>query len=421
MGKPYRNADHTEKLLTDDLDQTATLLYAEMDGQIVGTVRINWGSDRAVINAFHEAFSLEMFRDIPNSALSFCSRLMVNGRLRRSPLAANLSIKSYQLGRERGVKLNFSHTAPKVAPLFQHMGFRKYKDEIEDEEVGRQIPLVLLLEDVEHLKAMGSPFLTEATQYKNSPAIRYWFEKQFGNRHCPNNNNSGMENKKMTSTVTGSPELSRLQKTVNQVIQEFPQNEVCRRVDKNDFTIADYQKVLRMIFNQTHEAPVTFALAGVNCPPRLQTAREYLLHHANEEKSHWQWVVSALSKTGYQDTDFQSQPPLAACQNFVAFNYYVALKMPVARLAVAAVLEGIGAQYGRDYSKKICRLLQLSPEQAQFYVGHAETDRQHIVDIWRVIGECDLTTDEWQWMEHAAQTAGRLYRAMYDEALNQQC
>ena len=214
---------------------------------------------------------------------------------------------------------------------------------------------------------------------------------------------------------------SKFKTTVDQIIEAFPNNEVCRKLDRKDFTLTDYHKVLRMIFNQTHDAPLTFALAGVNCPPRLEIAREYLLHHANEEKLHWQWVLNDLNKTGYRThnpEDLQSLPPLPACQNYVAFNYYVAMKMPVARLAIAAVLEGIGAQYGGDYARKTCQLLQLKPDQAQFYIGHGDSDRAHIVDIWRTIDECDLTSDEWQWMIQAAQTAGTLYRAMYDEALN---
>lgn len=40
-------------------------------------------------------------------------------------------------------------------------------------------------------------------------------------------------------------------------------------------------------------------LAGSYCPPALHILREYLLQHANEEKSHWEWVISDLKNTGY--------------------------------------------------------------------------------------------------------------------------
>jgi len=128
--------------------------------------------------------------------------------------------------------------------------------------------------------------------------------------------------------------------------------------------------------------------------------------------------LNDLQNTGYAKEDVRSSLPLPACQNYVAFNYYVALKMPIARLAIATVLEGIGASYGAQYARKTCELLQLKPEQAQFYFGHGDTDVGHVADIWRVIDACELNEEEMRWMCHAAKTAGTLYRQMYDEALN---
>jgi|SRR5215831_2250319 len=220
----------------------------------------------------------------------------------------------------------------------------------------------------------------------------------------------------MTSTQTAS-RLAQLKQTVELAIEKFPDNKVCRKVDAGDFDLTDYQKVLRMIFHQVREGPFTFALAGVHCPGHLGTAREYLLQHADEEKTHWRWVMNDLNKTGYQGGPIESSFPLPACQDYVSFNYYVAMKMPLARLAVAMVLEGIGARFGSEYAAKICELLSLTPQQTQFYAGHGNTDREHIIDLWRVIEGCKLSDDEWQWLIHAAETAGRMYRRMYEEAL----
>ena len=172
-----------------------------------------------------------------------------------------------------------------------------------------------------------------------------------------------------------------------------------------------------MIFHQVREGSFTFALAAVNCAPNLRNVKEYLLHHADEEKLHWRWILNDLEKTGYAMDPVESSLPRPACQNYISFNYYVALKMPIARLAIATVLEGIGARYGGTYASKICRLLSLGRDQTQFYAGHGNTDREHIQDLWRVIEDSDLRDDEWQWMIYAAETAGRLYRGMYEEAL----
>jgi hypothetical protein len=40
----------------------------------------------------------------------------------------------------------------------------------------------------------------------------------------------------------------------------------------------------------------TFARAAVNCDWRHELAKEYLLRHAEEERTHWRWVLDDLSK-----------------------------------------------------------------------------------------------------------------------------
>jgi hypothetical protein len=212
-------------------------------------------------------------------------------------------------------------------------------------------------------------------------------------------------------------QLQQLKQIVETAIERFPDNQVCRKVDAGDFELTDYQQVLRMIFHQVREGPFTFALAGVNCSGHLGSVKEYLLQHADEEKLHWRWIVNDLEQTGYPVGGIESSLPRPACQDYVSFNYYVAMKMPPARLVVAAVLEGIGARYGSEYAATICQLLSLTSQQTQFYAGHGNTDREHIIDLWRVIENYDLNDEEWRYLNHAAETAGRLYRRMYEEAL----
>jgi len=204
---------------------------------------------------------------------------------------------------------------------------------------------------------------------------------------------------------------------VEEAVATFPENALCRRVDAGLITMADYHAILLMIFHQTFEGPSTFALAGAHCPPAHAEARDYLLHHADEEKSHWQWVISDLRNTGYEGPDPRELFPRPACQAYVAFNVYTAMRAPLARLAIATVLEGIGANFGKRYAMRVCQALELKPNQALFFYGHGDTDVGHSADLLRVIDNCALTSHDWAWMCHAAKTAGVLYRAMYEEAI----
>lgn len=204
---------------------------------------------------------------------------------------------------------------------------------------------------------------------------------------------------------------------VQQAVECFPRNRMCSKLDEEKFSMGDYHAILLMIFHQTFEGPSTFALAGAHCSPTLHEARDYLLHHADEEKSHWEWVINDLRNTGYTGADPRSLFPKPACQAYIAFNVYTAIRMPLARLAIAATLESIGANYGKKYAGRLCQNLALKPAQATFFYGHGDTDIGHTAEILALLDKQQLKQSDWDWMCHAARTAGQLYTAMYDEAV----
>src|SRR5690606_29299265 len=114
-------------------------------------------------------------------------------------------------------------------------------------------------------------------------------------------------------------------------------------IDSGDFFMEAYHKQLLMIFHQTFEGPSTFALASAHCSTKYHEVRDYLILHSNEERSHWQWIISDLKNTGYIGPDSRTLFPKPACQAYLAFNYYIAMRFPIGRLGTAAVLESIGA------------------------------------------------------------------------------
>jgi hypothetical protein len=72
-----------------------------------------------------------------------------------------------------------------------------------------------------------------------------------------------------------------------------------RRVDEGRVTIHDYHSVLTTLFHQVSSSSSTFALAASQLDQDYWEAKAYLLHHADEEKTHWQWILSDLRETGF--------------------------------------------------------------------------------------------------------------------------
>jgi hypothetical protein len=214
--------------------------------------------------------------------------------------------------------------------------------------------------------------------------------------------------------MTATNFFEKFQDVVSQQVALFPQNRLIRKLEAGMLTMPDYHCLLTTLFHQTYSGPYSFARAAVNCGWQHEVAKEYLLQHAEEERSHWRWVLDDLKATGYCGENPRNAPPHPTCLAFTGLQLHVAEYLPVARLAVAATLEGIGATHGGSYGRMLAQHLRLTPAQTTFFLSHGETDKTHIVELSDVIGRCELSPEEWRWMHYAAETAGVFYRAMYD-------
>ncbi|HMM22233.1 MAG TPA: GNAT family N-acetyltransferase [Selenomonadales bacterium] len=183
MGKKLTNLpllQHKRRQLFDELDdaQHAIILYARAGSEIVGTIRLNifppqnlfpqWLPDQFV--SFFQA-------DAP--LISYSSKLMVDSRYRKSQAAYLLIAKGYELYRQNNVPFNFIGCAPFLIPLYEQMGFRRYSSNFEFPDFGCIVPLVLLTEDIGHLRAVRSPLMRVARKFDNSSKSSVWFAQNF--------------------------------------------------------------------------------------------------------------------------------------------------------------------------------------------------------------------------------------------------
>jgi N-acyl amino acid synthase FeeM len=176
MGKNLSYANHAEKILRDELDGGATLLYVTHDTSIIASLRIVWGEGGPAPDRTIEDYGLVRFSTFSSGAFSYTSRMMIAPAWRRSRALVALVEKAYQLMRARVIRFDFINCAPHLVPFFERMGHRRYKPAFIDPDVGYRVPMVLLLEDLEHLLLVRSPLVREARRWKNDPDIACWFK-----------------------------------------------------------------------------------------------------------------------------------------------------------------------------------------------------------------------------------------------------
>jgi len=201
---------------------------------------------------------------------------------------------------------------------------------------------------------------------------------------------------------------------IQKQVELFSELMLLKRLDAGTFSLSDYQRILLRLFHQVCESANTFSLAATFVEPARFEVKSYLMRHAEEEKLHWQWILSDLRNTGYSGVDPLISLPYPEVAAYIGYNYYVALKCPIGRLAIAAMLESIGANFGARYSAKLITVLGLNKDQVVFFQGHGDTDVGHTREIVDVLQNAQLSSEEWNTMAGIAETAGALYRLMYE-------
>ena len=180
MQKRPSCANHQTKTITDELDKTATLLYVMQNEQIIATLRRNRLDNSVLSESLEQNLAIPQFAAaFSRSALSLSSRLMVAPAWRNSLAVGSLVLEAYRIAREQQVQFDFLHAAPWLLPFYRNLGYRPYVPHFLDPDVGLQIPQALVLEDLEYLQAVRSPFTRLARQAANQSMAPDWFQQHY--------------------------------------------------------------------------------------------------------------------------------------------------------------------------------------------------------------------------------------------------
>lgn len=179
LGKQLEKADHQQQILCEPIDENSTLFFVEEQGEIIATCRVAFGCDTAIPDDWKERFELAAFDVYPCESFAFLSRLMVARRFRGLPLTNDLLRAAYALARAKHIRFAFAHCRPPLVSLYRNMGWRIYRESFEDSEVGIQMPMVLVLEDENHLRSVNSMLLADCLNWPNHQDAPLWFADSF--------------------------------------------------------------------------------------------------------------------------------------------------------------------------------------------------------------------------------------------------
>ncbi|MCE5285813.1 MAG: GNAT family N-acetyltransferase [Pelosinus sp.] len=181
MSKQLTEADHTNKLLYDDLDEQGLLLCAKVGSKIIATARINIGPVTNFPPILISQLSLDVFQNHKNSLnFSYCSKLMVAPSYRNSAAVYLLIAKCYELSYANNVSFVFVICNFHLIRFYEKMGFHRFGGNYFIPGYGLMTPLVFSMDDIQHLRVIRSPLFRIARK-NNSPNLQKanWFHEKF--------------------------------------------------------------------------------------------------------------------------------------------------------------------------------------------------------------------------------------------------
>jgi len=173
MGRLAGLADHDRKMLVEPQDETGRIFFAAIDGKVVATSRFSWGGDAPFSERLIELYGLQPFLDeLPADAIAVGERGMVKPELRGSTIFRELGTRSSQFTNDKRIQLIFGLCEPHLLSLYVGQGSRTYSNKnVSSQDAGYFIPIVTVVEDVEYLRRIGSPFATISRDFGDDARI----------------------------------------------------------------------------------------------------------------------------------------------------------------------------------------------------------------------------------------------------------
>lgn len=193
----------------------------------------------------------------------------------------------------------------------------------------------------------------------------------------------------------------------------FMKNQFVAKIENSTIRLDEYHRLLSNLFYQVFYSSSSFARAASICTWDQKVMRDYLIRHSEEEKTHWCWILDDLKNTNCV-VDPRMQHPSPSSTAYFSYAFFLANRNPILRLAMAYFLEGLSADYGGKFGKKLATQLSLKESQLSFFLNHGDLDGGHADEVMQIIKKHDVPAELWSEMINVVHCTSYLYRELYN-------
>lgn len=164
-------ADHQRRWLTDEYDSVSHIALAEMDGEVVGTIRVTFGSEATFSAGTRREYDIDRFAGVvEGSDIGTITRLLVRRELRGGGVIPfQLLWSAFERAAVHDMEILVGSCEPHLVNRYRSLGFQPYGKLYNHPTSGALVPIAFVLGDVAHLRRIGSPMVSAVSRHPRPP------------------------------------------------------------------------------------------------------------------------------------------------------------------------------------------------------------------------------------------------------------
>ncbi len=187
-----------------------------------------------------------------------------------------------------------------------------------------------------------------------------------------------------------------------------------RRLNRGEFTLEDYQALLRNLRPQVVEGARWIARAASNMIEFEM--RSLFIGHAQDEHRDFQMLERNYVSVGGALADITNAEKNIGSEALSAFIFHQASQSnPIDLVGSMFIIEGLGNRLAGQWAEQIQRTLGLRRDQVSFLAYHSDNDEVHIGKIEAILNADWMTAEIAVRILKTAQVTARLYLLQLEE------
>ena len=261
-------------------------------------------------------------------------------------------------------------------------------------------------------------FVPESGRFTTAYILLTVVESEINKWQIPESNMSNFEgDRQLISAPKSSVSADLLRQLMlawldfERQLQSIP---IIRKLDRGEFTLEDYQMLLRNLRPQVVEGARWIARAASNMTDfRL---RSTFIGHAQDEHRDYQMLERNYVSTGGRLEDIVTAEKNIGSEALSAFIFHQASREnPVDLAGSIFMIEGLGNKLAARWAEKIKKTLNLQDEQVSFLAYHGVNDEAHIGKLDAIINAEWMTPEIAKRIVKTARVTARLYSLQLEE------